>query len=275
MTNRMTNASTTLPTTNASPVPPLGERDAHVWYARTAACDTPALRERYRALLSAEERERLGRFAFDHLKLEYLVTRALCRTVLSAYVDAVAPEQWRFRANAHGRPEIDAGDARPPLRFNLSNARSIVACVITRTADAGIDVEERARSNDLDGIAASHFSASERAAFFALPPDARRTRFFELWTLKEAYIKARGVGLSIDLGEFSFALPAQPVRIAFDRHVDDDASHWQFALLDVGAEHQMALSIRDPHAAARPFDITMREIVPEPAASARCAAALD
>ncbi|KWZ39456.1 4'-phosphopantetheinyl transferase [Burkholderia savannae] len=270
----MTNASTTDPTMNAPTTLPLGERDAHVWYARTAACDAPALRERYRALLSAAEHERLERFAFDHLKLEYLVTRALCRTVLSAYVNDVSPAQWRFRANAHGRPEIDAGDARPPLRFNLSNARSVVACVVTRAADAGIDVEEVARSNDLDGIAASHFSASERAAFFALPPERRRERFFELWTLKEAYIKARGVGLSIDLGQFSFALPAQPIRIAFDRHVDDDASHWQFALLGIGAEHRMALGIRDAHAAARPFDVRMREIVPDPAASLHGEAAI-
>ncbi|AIO68902.1 4'-phosphopantetheinyl transferase family protein [Burkholderia oklahomensis] len=271
----MTNVLTTFSTMNATTALPLGERDAHVWYARTAACDTPALRERYRALLSADERERLERFAFDHLKIEYLVTRALCRTVLSAYVDDVSPAQWRFRANAYGRPEIDAGDARPPLRFNLSNARSVVACIVTRTADAGIDVEEIARSNDLDGIAASHFSASERAAFFALPAEQRRERFFELWTLKEAYIKARGVGLSIDLGQFSFALPAQPIGIAFDRHVGDDASHWQFTLLDVGAQHRMAVGIRDARAATHPFDIRVREIVPDPAASLRRADAID
>lgn len=243
----------------------LAEGDAHVWYARTAECDSPALRARYQALLSAEERARLERFAFDHLKLEYLVTRALCRTVLSAYVRDIAPSGWRFCVNAHGRPEIDAGGVAPPLRFNLSNARSVVACVVTRHADAGIDVEETARNNDLDGIAESCFSASERRALLALPPAHRRERFFELWTLKEAYIKARGLGLSLDLGRVSFDPSSRPVTVAFDSSLSDNARDWQFELLEIGASHRMAVAI---HCLERgPFRIQIRQIVPctEPA----------
>lgn len=239
----------------------LPEDEAHVWYRRTASDDTPTLLAYYRSLLSWDETERLERLTFDHLKLEYLVTRALCRTVLSTYVNDRPPWRWRFHANAYGRPEIDAEGAEPPLRFNLSNTRSLVACVVTRSADAGIDVEETGRGGDIEGIADSHFSLSERQALRALPPERRRELCVELWTLKESYIKARGMGLSIGLDQFSFELPDRPIRISFDPRVGDLASDWQFALLNIEPRHQMALGIR--HAARPPFRIQVREVVPE------------
>lgn len=240
----------------------LTEQDAHVWYAWTAACESPALRERYRALLQPDEAERLESLASDALKLEYLVTRALCRTVLSAYVPAIAPQQWRFVANAYGRPEIDTAVAGgvPPLRFNLSNAGSVAACVVTRSADAGIDVEEIARRCDTEGIAAAYFSASEQRALLALPASQRRERFFDIWTLKESYIKARGVGLSIDLALFSFDVSRASIRVRFEPDAADDARDWQFALPDIGAYHRMALGIR--RASRAPLRISLREIVP-------------
>jgi 4'-phosphopantetheinyl transferase len=244
----------------------LTEADAHVWYAWTAACDTPVLRAGYRRLLGPDEVERLGRLASDRLKLEYLVTRALCRTVLSAYTPEVAPAQWRFRTNAYGRPEIDpvAAAMTVPLRFNLSNAGSVVACVVTRSADAGIDVEDIARRCDVDGIAGTYFAASEQQMLKALPAAQRRERFFDIWTLKESYIKARGVGLSIDLAHFSFDVSRQPIRVIFEPEAKDDAMDdardWQFALLDIGARHRMALGIR--RGSRAPLQISMREIVP-------------
>lgn len=241
----------------------LREDEAHVWYCRTASGDTPALLAYYRSLLNGDETDRLERLAFDHLKLEYLMTRALCRTVLSTYANDMPPWRWRFHANGCGRPEIDAGGAKPPLRFNLSNARSLVACVVTRTADSGIDVEMTSRSGEIEGIADSHFSPSEHKALRALPPKQQRERCLDLWTLKESYIKARGIGLSIQLDQFSFELPDRPIRISFDPRVGDRASDWQFALLNIEPQHQMALAIR--HATRPPFRIQVREVVPGPA----------
>lgn len=239
----------------------LPEGEAHVWCAWTAPCDTPALRAYYVSLLSAREKERLERFAFDHLRLEYLVTRALCRTVLSAYA-AVPPECWRFRTNSYGRPEIDAGEALPPLRFNLSNARHLVACVMTRTADAGIDVEDTGRRGETVSIAEHYFSPQELLALHALPAERRRRRFFELWTLKESYIKAEGMGLSIPLDRFSFLLPGPPIRIAFEPGSADTAGEWQFGLFHPDERHLVALSIR--RARRMPFRLRFRETVPGP-----------
>jgi len=239
----------------------LPEGEAHIWYAWTATCDTPALRAYYRSLLSRQEKERLERFAFEHLKLEYLVTRALCRTVLSAYAN-VPPGCWRFRANGYGRPEIDAGDGLPQLRFNLSNARSLVACVTTRTVDAGIDVEDTDRSGETVSIADRYFSPPELLALHALPADRQRLRFFELWTLKESYIKARGMGLSIPLDQFSFLLPGPPIRIAFEPGLADMAAEWQFALFHPDERHLMALGLC--RAQTPPFRLRLRETVPGP-----------
>jgi 4'-phosphopantetheinyl transferase len=236
---------------------PAGE--AHVWYAWTTACNEPGLLAYYRSLLTEAERARLERFVFDYLKLEYLVTRALCRTVLSAYAD-VPPAGWRFGANAYGRPEIAVPAAPQRLRFNLSNARSLVACVVTDEVDAGIDVEDLHRRGETVSIADHYFSPSELRTLRSLSPERQRYRFFELWTLKESYIKARGMGLSIPLDQFSFQPEETPIRIAFDPRLADVPSDWQFQLYRPGEHHLMALSIR--RALQPDFRISLREVVP-------------
>ncbi len=237
-----------------------GAREAHVWYAWAEQCSAPHLQERYRALLNAEERERLGRYAFDYLKAEYLLTRALCRTTLSRYAD-VDPADWTFCTNQYGRPEIAGPAAARGLRFNLSNARSLVACVVTRDADAGIDVEESSHAGDLLAIADTVFSPVERAALRALPHALQRQRFFDLWTLKESYIKARGMGLSLPLQQFSFDVGLPAIGIAFAPEMAQSADEWQFALRRLGPDHTLAVSVqRGP---GPDFGVSMREVVPD------------
>lgn len=237
---------------------PMGE--AHVWYASTAVCDTPARRAYYRSLLNDAERARLERFAFDHLKLEYLVTRALCRSVLSCYVD-VAPQDWRFVTNSYGRPEIAMAGLPVPLRFNLSNVRTLAVCVVTRAIDAGIDVESLERSRDFLAIAGHYFAPAELRALRALPEEEQPRRFFELWTLKESYVKARGMGLSLPLEQFSFLPEARPIQVAFDPRLGDVAEDWQFWLRPLGERHLIAVSLRRRQ---RPdWCVCLREIVPD------------
>lgn len=239
----------------------LGEHEAHVWYAWLRDCDSPALLDYYATLLDAQEQAQCARLAFPYLRHEYLLTRALCRTTLSRYA-AVEPRQWNFRRNAYGRPEIDLPGA-PRLRFNLSNARSLVACVVTRAADAGIDVEETARGGEMLDIAEHYFAADELQALRALPALEQPARFFQLWTLKEAYIKARGLGLRIPLQEFSFDLNNHVrIAIAFAAVVNDDPAHWQFAACRPGEHHAMAVAVR--RGAGPDFSIRMREVAPKP-----------
>lgn len=234
----------------------LGADEAHVWYAWTAQCSDPARLAYYDSLLTAPERAQCARFAFAHLRHEYLLTRALCRLSLSRYAD-VAPAQWQFQRNAYGRPEIAGAEQALELQFNLSNARSLVAIVVSRGRAVGIDVEETGRAVEMLPIAASYFSAAELAALRALPPAQQPLRFFQLWTLKEAYIKARGQGLSIPLDSFSFDLDAAALALRCD---SGDAAAWQFAQFAPGPAHLLAVALR--RAGGRDCVLKLGEVVP-------------
>jgi 4'-phosphopantetheinyl transferase len=225
-----------------SSLPERGE--AHLWYARTAVSCTPERLAYYRSLLSPDEVARFERLASDALRHEYLLTRALCRLGLSRYM-GTEPADWRFAANPHGRPYLDMSGAPIDVRFNLSNARSLVAAIFVRGIDAGVDVEHAARDPHVEDIAERFFSPTEVKALMGLPPSLRRERFLSLWTLKESYVKARGIGIGAGLRHFSFDLDRPPpVRVAFDDAFDDDASHWQFGLVQTDPDHRMAFALR-------------------------------
>ncbi|APR88149.1 4'-phosphopantetheinyl transferase [Minicystis rosea] len=228
------------------PALPLPEGEIHVHYLLDGDITDARLLAAYEALLAPEERARRARYRFEHSRREYLLTRALVRATLSRYA-RVAPAAWAFRQNEYGRPEID-DPAHASLRFNLSNTRGLVACAVTRDRDVGVDVEDTTRAGETVEIADRFFSPVEHRALRALPADAQRGRFFEYWTLKEAYIKARGMGLAIPLDQFSFLLDDGPtIRIAFDPRLGDDASAWQFAQLALSPEHRTAVAVRRGH----------------------------
>jgi len=234
--------------------------EAHLWYVFQDHIDDADLLARYHALLNAEERERQRRFVVERVRHEYLVTRALCRTTLSHYA-AVDPTAWQFSRNPRGRPEISGPRGVAPLRFNLSNTAGLIACLVTLGMDVGVDVEDTQRRGETVRIANRFFSASEVAALEALPPERQRRRFFEYWTLKESYIKARGMGLAIPLNQFSFHLDAdKPITIAFDSRLADDPGAWQFGHYRPSERHLLSFAIRR---GGRPdLRLEVRETVP-------------
>ena len=221
----------------------IDRHEAHLWYVLADRLDDADLHTRYQALLSGAERERYCRSANEQRRHEFLVTRALCRTTLSRYAD-VDPADWSFAANRYGRPEISAPGDVPQLRFNLSHSAGVIACVVTLDVDAGVDVEDIHRGTDIVRVARRYFSPLERAALRTLPADRQRQRFFEYWTLKEAYIKARGSGLSIPLNQFSLHLDdGMPITISFASQLHDDPHAWQFARYRPSDRHTMALAL--------------------------------
>lgn len=236
---------------------PLADSEAHVWYVFPETATRPELLLAYRELLAAEERAQQQRFRLPETRQHYLVAHALVRTTLSRYVD-VDPRRWVFARNRYGRPEIAAPRLRVPLRFNLSHTDGLIACAVVQGLDVGIDVENHERRHDALEIADQFFSPAEVTALHALPAEAQRRRFFEYWTLKESYIKARGMGLSLALNRFSFDVrDGEPIRISFDPCLADDPAAWQFALWRPTSRHVMALSVRrgpspDLHIDVRP-----------------------
>ena len=212
----------------------------------------------YDELLSDDERKKRDRFRFEKDQHSCLVTRALVRTVLSSYAD-VAPEAWRFVTNEYGRPEIAEPHDAAWLKFNLSHTNGLIALIVARDREIGVDVEDRERDGRMLDVADRFFSPSEVEALRALPDDEQLDRFFLYWTLKESYIKARGMGLAIPLSQFSFAITSD-ISIAFDPKLDDDPDSWQFTAMSVGPRHALAASIR--RGVHEDMRLVLRETVP-------------
>jgi 4'-phosphopantetheinyl transferase len=219
-----------------------------------------AQHEAYRALMSADEHERMGRLIFERDRRRFLITRALVRTALSRYGN-VAPADWKFKANVHGRPEIlDRPPGVPDLRFNISHTDGLIACAITVSREVGVDVEHIGRRLTHD-IAARFFAPSEVADLKSLPPDEQARMFFDYWTLKEAYIKARGMGLALPLADFAFILnPLRAPRVTFEPTLDDDATTWQFAQAWPTPLHRLGLAVRRT---GRDLPIRIRHVIPQ------------
>jgi len=233
---------------------------AHLWYVFSDEVQDPDLLAAYHGLMSPEEAAKQARYYFPEGRHEYLLTRALVRAVLSRYAP-IAPAAWQFVRNEYGRPEIAGPSGAPRLHFNLSNTKGLIACLVAVGRDVGVDVEDTERSAGAVDIAERFFSPSEVRALRARPPDRQRERFFEYWTLKESYIKARGMGLAIPLDHFSFHLDeGAGIRISFDPRLRDEPGAWQFRLYRPTARHTMAAAIRKGGDA--PLGIELREIVP-------------
>ncbi|MEZ6016744.1 MAG: 4'-phosphopantetheinyl transferase superfamily protein [Planctomycetota bacterium] len=225
-----------------TPFEPLPERTAHVWLVEPERIVDGALLAEYEALLSAAERERRARFRSARLRHDFLIARALVRTTLARYT-GVDPRALTFDVGAHGRPDLAAVHGST-VSFNLSHTRGLIACALVDGHAVGVDVEDRERKTKTSEVAERFFSTKEVAALRALPASQQQARFFEYWTLKEAYIKARGMGLAIPLGHFSFEVDAPGgITIAFDPALDDDPGRWQFMQRWLTPRHSIALAI--------------------------------
>ncbi|MDQ3265856.1 MAG: 4'-phosphopantetheinyl transferase superfamily protein [Myxococcota bacterium] len=223
----------------ARPLPPT---QLHLYLVDPSTLLDPAVVRRSLAVLTPEEQVRHDRFRFPEHRHHYLVTRALVRTTLSRYV-ARGPADWRFTQNSHGRPELPEPELSW-LRFNLSNTDGLVACVVARDREVGVDVEDTQRHGNQEGVAERFFAPAEVRALHALPEAAQHRRFFEYWTLKESYIKARGLGLSIPLGKFAFNLAGPVPGLHCEDELGDRGEDWQFQQLWPTPRHAAAVAIR-------------------------------
>lgn len=234
-------------------------QSVHVDLVLTDNAEALAKRDRYLPLLSAEERERMARLVFERDRHRFLLTRALVRTTLSRYAP-VAPADWQFIANVHGRPEIlDRPAGVPDLRFNLSHTDGLIACAVTIGREVGVDVEHVGRRLTQD-VAARFFAPAEVARLQSLPQDQQKLVFFDYWTMKEAYIKARGFGLALPLGDFAFHFsPETAPSITFEPAMPDDPATWQFLQDWPTPAHRLGLAIRRTGA---DLPVRLRQVVP-------------
>ena len=194
------------------------------------------------AVLSEEERVRARRFHFERDRDAYTTARALVRRAISTVMPGV-PADWEFETNAYGRPELACPNP-DKVSFNLSRARTMTACAVCEGDEVGIDIEDLERPGETGSVAESYFAPSEVRALRALPAEQQRLRFFEYWTLKESYIKARGMGLSLPLDRFAFRFEDGVAHVDVDPELGDDGRYWAFQLIRPDARHLVAVCLR-------------------------------
>jgi len=192
------------------------------------------------AVLDFEELARMRRFKFMEHATMFCVSHAFTRYVLSRYAPLL-PYEWTFTKGEQGKPYI-SNVGFTDLFFSLSHTKGLVALYIARGSEIGCDVEKRnskARGGD---IAKRFFSAAEVEQYLAVAPERQRDRFFDYWSLKESYIKAKGKGLTIPLSKFSFSLNERPITFTSAPALQEQDESWTFKLLDVGTQHSAAIA---------------------------------
>jgi 4'-phosphopantetheinyl transferase len=223
----------------------LPANEVHLYFSFPEKISDPVLLNHYESLLTQDELTQMTRLYFARHRHQYLVTRALVRTTLSRYFP-VEPADWRFDKNGYGKPMLSFPDKTGPVHFNLSHCEGLILCGITRDHDIGVDVEDTQRFTltAFDHLS-RYFSPSEVIELAKLTGDFKKKRFFDYWTLKEAYIKARGMGLAIPLAKFSFQFKQDTLH-GVDLHPDlqDDAGNWQFWRIAIAARYRCAVALK-------------------------------
>ncbi|MFT4114988.1 4'-phosphopantetheinyl transferase family protein [Silvibacterium sp.] len=181
------------------PLPSLNAHEVHLW---TLTPDTRDIAE-YTSLLSPAELERARRFRFPSLFERFVSDHGRLRLLLGSYLQA-DPRAVEYTENAQGKPRLSLPDCR--LRFNLSHTRGVTVIAACLDAEIGVDVEVLRAVEDRDAIAEMYFSRPENEALKREPEEERDAAFLRCWTRKEAYIKARGEGLSLPLDQFAVTL---------------------------------------------------------------------
>lgn len=197
-----------------------------------------ASRNRLAGLLCEQERRRADRFAFDRDRDRFVMAHGRLRSILSQYA-RVPGRQLEFLSAPGGKPRlVSPGE----LRFNLSHSGDRALVAVAWAREVGVDVEAVRVLEDLDDLAASCFSASERGALDAVPEASRLECFFDGWTRKEAFLKLLGDGLSRPLDSFDVTLtPGEPVRLL--RVEGGRAGDWTLHSIDVGPGFRAALAV--------------------------------
>ncbi|MEV7965852.1 4'-phosphopantetheinyl transferase superfamily protein [Sphaerisporangium sp. NPDC088356] len=151
---------------------------------------------RWWRMLSDAERERASRLACSTEQHRFTIAHAALRAILGRLCGVRAP-MLDFRTEAEGRPYLALPDGRPPLDFNLSHSGEWALVAVTPPGSrVGVDVERIRQDLDCLEMARRMYQPAEVDRLHYADPAARHTDYFELWSAKEAYVKAVGVGLA-------------------------------------------------------------------------------
>ncbi|MBV9231847.1 MAG: 4'-phosphopantetheinyl transferase superfamily protein [Chloroflexi bacterium] len=219
----------------------LPENEVHIW---RASLDVPdAVIQHLRRFLTAEEAARADRFYFAKDRNHFIIARGVLRTVLGRYLNR-DPRDIRFSYNPYGKPALDLSANENRLMFNLSHSHQLALYAFCYSRQVGIDVEYMRSGIDYEQLAKHTFSPYESAMVLALPAEEKGEAFFNCWTRKEAYIKARGKGVSIPLEQFDVSLrPGDPAALLDSREDPQETTRWTLRALAPGPTYAGALAV--------------------------------
>jgi 4'-phosphopantetheinyl transferase len=223
--------------------PTLGESDVHVW---CASLDAPASQVRsLQDTLAADELSKAGRYHFQIDRDHFIVARGRLREILGRYLKQ-APQKLCFSYGPYGKPALVGNTKKQALHFNVSHSHGMALYAITREREIGVDLE-RVRPEVMEEKIAEHFfSPREVKQLHNLPENLQTQAFFTCWTRKEAYIKARGEGLQIELDSFDVSItPGEPAALLRSSAGPEETSRWSIYELDAGADYAAALVVEE------------------------------
>lgn len=187
----------------------------------------------------------MRRYVLARDRHRLLVSHAMLRSVLSLY-GGCDPASWRFIIGAEGKPAFAPGTALPDIDFNLSHSGSwAVLAVSARCRLTGVDLEFHRPGRNFHALADRHFAIREAERLHALAEPELSTEFYDIWTLKEAFVKATGRGLRQSLGDFCFDFERAAGRVDFDARaeLEPEPARWAFHCFHLEGPCSAALAL--------------------------------
>ena len=211
----------------------LDNNQIHVWKVNVNNSELD-INSFFSDFLSDDEKKRAVRLKSEKDKRRFVVSRGLLRQNLGHYMDT-NPAQIVFDYNSHGKPSIRTDDNKKNIKFNVSHSRDIAIYAICLNKEIGVDVEYIRDVGTADKIVKRFFTEEEKSFYSSLSDDKKKLGFFTLWTRKEAYSKARGMGIGLPLKDFDISLVQSETNGA-------NKSKWSLIDLDIDNDYLAALA---------------------------------
>ncbi|MCK5136446.1 MAG: 4'-phosphopantetheinyl transferase superfamily protein [Bacteroidales bacterium] len=230
--------------------PNLLKGDIHLW---TISLDTSEDQiERLRSVLSPAEKKKASYYKFEPIQHHYIVTQAVLRMLLSAYLD-IGPADIKMGAHKKGKPFL-VNDAS--IFYNISNSHDLCVYAFSRDGEVGVDIEKIRDMPDIDQLIEKNLTIRERK-YFQKDTDIKLTRFFQFWTFKESYLKAIGEGMRLTPENLEFSLENGTIRLRFVKY-GFDAADWQFKGFTREGNYTGALAYTGKETVIREMSIALK-----------------
>jgi 4'-phosphopantetheinyl transferase len=216
----------------------LGRNEVHVWHTDLTAQEA-AIQSLF-PLLDHHEQSRAARFLVPEPRIQFILSRAFLRITVGQYLH-VEPREVRFHIAEHGKPELTEPAG---LNFNLSHTDGTTVIAVTRAGRVGVDVEKIRENLDPLQLGKRFFSPKESEWLGSQPASQRFAAFFACWTAKEAYVKARGAGLSAPLDGFGVIPRPGTAELQLEIYGQPEESRrWSMWQLDLSPDLRTAVAV--------------------------------